>query len=441
MNNFLISLAAVAVVLGVVVLVHEWGHFMAAKLFGVRVVVFSVGYGTRLFGWKRGDTDYRVSVLPLGGYVRLAGDNPVEDRTGAPDEFLSRPRWQRVLIYCAGPFMNMVLALVVAVGFFFFYGTPISTFLTQPAEIAYVPANSTASKVGLERGDRIVKFAATEHPTWEQVYTYLAKATVGSSVPLEVDRAGQQISFTTQVASTTDVEQSVGDPLMPAIISEVASGMPADRAGMRDNDKVIAVDGQPIYTWVQLTDIIKGSGGNLLHVTVQRGSEQAQLEIKPILGQNDAGQTVYIIGALRIDPVVYRRLNTFEAVRQGTSATLNMVGMVVEVVKELITGKVSVRQLQSVVGIARESGKAAKRGFPDFILWLATISVNLGILNLLPIPILDGGHILLLGIEGAMRRDISLAVKERIVQVGVVFLLVIFAIVMYNDVARVLPHH
>ena len=441
MNNFLISLAAVAVVLGVVVLVHEWGHFMAAKLFGVRVVVFSVGYGTRLFGWKRGDTDYRVSVLPLGGYVRLAGDNPVEDRTGAPDEFLSRPRWQRVLIYCAGPFMNMVLALVVAVGFFFFYGTPISTFLTQPAEIAYVPANSTASKVGLERGDRIVKFAATEHPTWEQVYTHLAKATVGSSVPLEVDRAGQQISFTTQVASTTDVEQSVGDPLMPAIISEVASGMPADRAGMRDNDKVIAVDGQPIYTWVQLTDIIKGSGGNLLHVTVQRGSEQAQLEIKPILGQNDAGQTVYIIGALRIDPVVYRRLNTFEAVRQGTSATLNMVGMVVEVVKELITGKVSVRQLQSVVGIARESGKAAKRGFPDFILWLATISVNLGILNLLPIPILDGGHILLLGIEGAMRRDISLAVKERIVQVGVVFLLVIFAIVMYNDVARVLPHH
>ncbi len=132
MNSLLLSLAAVAVVLGVVVLVHEWGHFVAAKIFGVGVVVFSLGYGTRLWGWKRNGTDYRISALPLGGYVRLAGDNPIEDRTGAPDEFLSRPRWQRVLIYCAGPFMNFVLALVVATGIFLILGVPIPVFMTQP---------------------------------------------------------------------------------------------------------------------------------------------------------------------------------------------------------------------------------------------------------------------------------------------------------------------
>lgn len=441
MNSLLISLAAVAVVLGVVVLIHEWGHFMAAKLFGVRVVVFSFGYGTRLWGWKRGDTDYRVSVLPLGGYVRLAGDNPVEERTGSPDEFLSRPRWQRVLIYCAGPFMNLVLALVVATGIFLFLGMPVPTFMTEPATIAFVPPHSPAESAGLKAGDKIVKLGAQENPVWEHVFTYMSKVPAGTSVPLEVERAGQKIPIAIKVAEFNDVEHSIGDPFMAAVISEVSAGMPADRAGIRANDKVVAVDGTSIATWPQLVELIKGSNGNFLHLTVQRDGKDIPFELRPILGQNELAQTVYVVGAQRIDPVSYRRLGTAEAVKDGATATVSMVGMVMEVVKELITGKVSVRQLQSVVGIARESGQAAKRGFADFVWWLATISVNLGVLNLLPIPILDGGHILLLGIEGAMRRDISLAVKERIVQVGVVFLLVIFAIVMYNDVARILPHH
>jgi regulator of sigma E protease len=441
MNNVLISLAAVAVVLGVVVLVHEWGHFVAAKLFGVRVVVFSFGYGTRIFGWKRGDTDYRVSALPLGGYVRLAGDNPIEERHGTPDEFLSRPRWQRVLIYCAGPFMNLVLALVVATSIFVFWGMPVPVFMTQPATVAFVAPHSVAESAGLKAGDRITKLASLENPTWEKVYTFLEKAQPGSTIPLEVERAGQRVSLTTKVVDGNNAEDIVGDPPLPTVFSEISAGMPAYRAGMRANDKVISVNDQPIVTWPQLVEIIKGSGGNLLRFTVERDGKEMQFDIHPTLGQNELTQTVYMIGALPTNPVTYRRLSTIQAFHEGGSATLGMVSMVVGVVKELLTGKVSVRQLQSVVGIARESGQAARRGFVDFMWWLAVISVNLGVLNLLPIPILDGGHILLLGIEGAMRRDISLAVKERIVQVGVVFLLVIFAIVMYNDVARVLPHH
>jgi regulator of sigma E protease len=441
MNSLLTSIVAVAIVLGVVVLVHEWGHFMAAKLFGVRVVVFSIGYGTRLFGWKKGDTDYRVSVLPLGGYVRLAGDNPVEERTGAPDEFLSRPRWQRVLIYCAGPFMNLVLAFAVATGIYLFLGMPVPVYMSEPAKVAYIGAHTPAEEAGLKVGDRITKIDAIDNPTWEQVYTALGKVTPGAPIPLQVDRAGQQLSLTTKMGDTGNADVAVGDPLMAPVISEVASGMPADRAGLRANDKIVAAEGQPITTWTQLVDVIKGSNGNLLHLTAEREGKDLQFEMKPILGPNELGQTVYVIGAARIDPTNYRRLGAIQAFHEGGLATGNMVTMVLGVVKELITGKVSVRQLQSVVGIARESGQAAKRGTVDFISWLAVISVNLGVLNLLPIPILDGGHILLLTIEGAMRRDISLAIKERIVQVGVVFLLVIFAIVMYNDVARVLPHH
>jgi regulator of sigma E protease len=441
MNSLLISLVAVAIVLGVVVLVHEWGHFMAAKLFGVRVVVFSIGYGTRLFGWKSGDTDYRVSVLPLGGYVRLAGDNPVEERTGASYEFLSRPRWQRVLIYCAGPFMNLVLAFVVATGIYLFLGMPVPTYMSDPAKVAYVAPHSAADVAGLKAGDRISKIDSTDNPTWEQVYTFLAKLPPGTSVPVQVERGGQQISLTSKVTDAIGADQVVGDPYMEAVISEVASGMPADRAGLRANDKIVAAEGQPIATWTQLVEIIKGSNGNLIHLTAEREGKDLPFEMKPILGPNELGQTVYVIGAARTDPSTYRRLGAVESFKEGGVATANMVTMVLGVVKELITGKVSVRQLQSVVGIARESGQAAKRGAVDFVSWLAVISVNLGILNLLPIPILDGGHILLLTIEGAMRRDISLVIKERIVQVGVVFLLVIFAIVMYNDVARILPHH
>src|SRR5271155_2655997 len=209
MNSLLTSLVAVAIVLGVVVLVHEWGHFMAAKLFGVRVVVFSIGYGTRLFGWKSGDTDYRVSVLPLGGYVRLAGDNPVEERTGASYEFLSRPRWQRVLIYCAGPFMNLVLAFFVATGIYLFLGMTVPVFMTQPATVAYVAAHSAADTAGIKPGDKIVKIASTDNPTWEQVYTYLGKVQPGSTVPLEIERAGQQLSVSTKVGDVTDVEQTI----------------------------------------------------------------------------------------------------------------------------------------------------------------------------------------------------------------------------------------
>src|SRR5208282_3162101 len=172
MMNVLIAILSAAVVLGIVILVHEWGHFVAGKLFGVRVVVFSFGYGPRVWGWKRGDTDYRLSALPLGGYVRMAGDNPVEDRTGERYEFLSRPRWQRVLIYLAGPAMNVVLALVIFVGIFTIKGVPSASYANKPVDVGGVPPHSSAESAGLQAGDRIVKIGDVGNPTWEQAIQY-----------------------------------------------------------------------------------------------------------------------------------------------------------------------------------------------------------------------------------------------------------------------------
>jgi regulator of sigma E protease len=440
MSSVIIAILSAAVVLGVVILVHEWGHFIVGKLFGVRIVVFSFGYGPRLWGWKHGDTDYRISALPLGGYVRMAGDNPVEDRNGTPDEFMSKTRWQRVLIYLAGPTMNVMLAFLVFVGIFAIVGQPTPTYTDKAVDIPAIAPHSFAEKAGIQPGDRIVKIANVNNPTWEKAFEYLTKATAGAAVPIVVQRNGQQVSLTS-TADPSDPSQTIGYPPVPPVISEVVAGYPAERAGMQPNDEVVSINGQPVATWPVFIDLVKGSDGKPLHIIVKRNGQPAIVDVTPIQGNNEVGQTVWQIGAGPVDPLMYEREGIVPAVKQAGAAAIGGVGQVLNVVGELITGKVSVKQLQSVVGIARMSGQAAKRGLIDFLEWIAMISINLGVLNLLPIPILDGGNIVMLAIEGVLRRDMSLAVKERIVQVGLVFLLVIFVIVMYNDVARSLPHH
>ena len=438
--SVLIAILSAAVVLGVVILVHEAGHFFAAKLFHVRVVVFSFGYGPRLFGVQKGDTDYRLSALPLGGYVRLAGDNPAETRTGAPDEFLTRPRWQRVLIYLAGPIMNIVLAAVLFILIFTIHGIPNPSYLAQPVKIAAVPAHSAAETSGIRPGDQIVELAGTPTPTWEKAVEYLTKAQSGTQAPVWVTRDGQRVQLQITV-NPTDPDHSVGYPEIAPVIGQVIMGMPAYRAGVETGDRVVSVDGKAVPTWPALVDVIRGSEGKPLNIVLLRSGKELPIAVQPTYGKNENGDSVWQIGAGVNYPLTYQRVGLETAAVKGLDLTGNGVAEVMGVLEQLITGKVSVKQLQSVVGIAHESGQAAKRGLIDFIEWTALISINLGILNLLPIPILDGGNILMLVIEGGLRRDMSLVVKERFVQVGLVFLLVIFAIVMYNDVARTIPHH
>jgi regulator of sigma E protease len=440
MHNFLVDLVTVTIVLGIMIFVHEWGHFMAAKLCGVRVDVFSLGFGPRLFGMKRGDTDYRISALPFGGYVRMAGDNPLEERTGAGYEFLSRPRWQRVIIAIAGPAMNFVLALVILWGIFWRLGIPSPVFEHQAADIVAVP--QSIATTGVQPGDRIIAVNGVPTPTWKRVYSEYEKAKPGTPITIAVARSGaNQIITATTPEHLASPDSLFGYPPLAAVIAEVDAGTPADRAGLKPGDTIIAMNGKPVITWQQLVEGVHQSGGHSIQFGVRRDGQQLELDITPMQGTDLEGQPVWQVGVLPNTDEDYERQSFLEAGKDAASSTVSGMRQIGQVLVGLFSGKVSIRQLAGPVGIARISGEAAKRGLPTLLEFMAVISLNLGLLNLLPIPILDGGHILMLAIEGILRRDLSIAVKERFVQVGLVFLLGIFAFVMYSDILKAVQSH
>ena|SRR5271154_485187 len=440
MHTFLVDLVTVTIVLGIMIFVHEWGHFAAAKLCGVRVDVFSLGFGPRIFGVKRGDTDYRLSALPFGGYVRMAGDNPLEERTGAGFEFLSRPRWQRVLIALAGPAMNFVLALVLLWGIFWRLGIPSPVYEHQSADVVAVPQSMPAS--GVQAGDRITGLNGVPTPTWEKVYGELAKAKPGSSIAITVQRNGASQTLTVAFPEKLISQDSVlGYPQLPAVIADVEPGTPADRAGLRPGDTIVGMNGKPVITWPQLVDGVRTSGGHAVQFQILRDGQQIGFDITPMQGMDVDGQPVWQVGVGSGAKEDYVRQSFLEAGKDAAVSAASVVRQIGQVLVGLFSGKVSLHQLAGPVGIARISGEAAKRGPATLLGFMAVISLNLGLLNLLPIPILDGGHILLLAIEGILRRDLSLAVKERFVQVGLVFLLAVFGFVMYSDILKAVQSH
>jgi regulator of sigma E protease len=438
MTDTLRVLIAGGFVLGVLVLLHEWGHFIVAKWCGVRVDVFSIGFGPRLWGVKRGDTDYRISALPLGGYVRMAGDNPVEERTGAPYEFLSRPRWQRCLIAIAGPAMNIILTFVVFMGVFWLVGIPTPSYVLQSTDVVAVPHD--APPTGVTPGDQIVQVNGVSTPNWRAVYGVAESAKPGDTFSIVVLRHGLQQTLAIPVTQQSTSDQLFGFPAWKPVLDEVLSGTPADKAGLEPGDVIASLNGHPVVTWLQFVDVVRASDGHEIDLDVQRDGHDLPVTITPARQMDPDGKMVWQVGVSAVMRDYYERESFAASVRNSLDSTVNGVRQIGNVLGGLASGKVSVRDLQGVIGIARESGRAAKRGPIDLIFLAAVISLNLGLLNLLPIPILDGGHVLMLAIEGIMRRDLSIAFKERFVQVGLVFLLGLFAFVMYSDIMR-LTHH
>jgi regulator of sigma E protease len=439
MSNFLYDLMAGGVVLGIMVLLHEWGHFVAAKLCSVRVHVFSIGFGPRLWGVKRGDTDYRISALPLGGYVKMAGDNPAEERTGEPFEFLSRPRWQRFIIAIAGPAANILLTFVIFLGMFVFAGIPTAPYMSEPAVVAAVPQTIDAS--GVKSGDTIEEVNGVATRTWKDVFSKIGKAKPGSVLSISVLRNGATAKLTLPVPNgQISADSIVGYPALPPIVDDIQPGSPAEKTGLKAGDVVVSMNGKPIVTWPQLPEAIRKSDGQTIHFVVRRGPKEIPIDVTPKHTMNQDGQMTWMIGAGPKTEEVYEREGFFAALGDAGSQTLFFTRLIGDVVVELVRGTLSVRDLAGPVGIVQLSGEAAKRGPLTLLQWMAYISLNLGLLNLLPIPILDGGHVLLLAIEGTLRRDLSVATKERFVQVGLVFLLGIFAFVMYSDILRLFQH-
>ena len=434
----MVMIISVSIVLGIMVLVHEWGHFIVAKSFGVRVETFSIGFGTRLWGFKRGDTDYRISALPLGGYVKMAGDNPLEERKGDPDEFLSKPRWQRVLIALAGPAMNILLSIVLVAGIYM-RGSKQPAFLDRPMILVGVLQDSPAQKAGLMPGDRIVAVNGVKNPTWDRAQLELMSTLPGHMLSVAVDRNGQQLSLS--VPAAPSVEEVFGYPQDHLVVSAVSPGTPAERSGLMAGDIISKVNGVPLANGAEFPPIVDKSQSQPLDLEVLRGDRNLQIQLRPQQVSTANGVSHWQIGVLRTGDLVDRRLSVGASIVESVGMNVLMARQISYVVVELFRGNISLKQLEGPLGIARESGRAAKQGLAELISLMAMIGVNLAVLNLLPIPPLDGGHILMLFIEGTIRRDLSVRVKERFVTVSMVFLLLVFAIVMYNDVQRLIPHH
>ena len=441
------TLIGMVLVLGVIILVHEWGHFIVARLFRVRVDVFSIGFGPRLFGFKRGDTDWRVSALPLGGYVRMAGqdlsdvDSGDKPPTGAPDELLSKKRWQRALISFAGPAVNLIFPLFLLTGYFIIKGQAYPKYTDQPLVVLGLPKDSPVASTGLQPGDRITSLNGISNPTWGTLESDFNKGVEKPSFQFKYDHDGESRSAEVSTDSMTEPSLLFGYPPSRPIVGLIDKEKPAYRAGIRRDDVIETMDGKPLPNWQEMVTAIQQTEGKPTQVTVRRGSQLLNLTLSPVLGKNERGESAWVIGISPGQEYSFRKVGFGEAIASSTQMTGRGIVQVIDIVGKLLTGKLQVKQLQSVVGIANEAGHAVQEGTYAVVALMAALSLNLGILNLLPIPILDGGHILLLSLEGIRRRDFSLAFKERFIQVGLVFLLVLIAYVMYNDVVRLLPFH
>jgi regulator of sigma E protease len=445
------------VVLGVMVLVHELGHFAVAKWCGVRVEIFSIGFGKRLFGVQYGGTDYRFSALPFGGYVKMSGEATSEklDRslTGAesvpapapddPRDFSAHPRWQRILIGLAGPAANFLLSLVLMTGFYMMHNE-VEAYRSEAANIDFVTEHTPASYAGFQPGDRIVYFDSVINPTWEQI-SVRGALNLGQTLPVTVERDGHSLVLRLRLPNPRDSEdfdlESLGFvPRMqegPISIRQVETGMPAAKAGLQPGDEILSVDGLALHSVEAMLAFLQKNGGRPVNLEIQRGASKFPVALVPVIADS-GGDRLYRIGfAPNPPPFLVEQLPLPLALRQSIHFNLRNAGLILEVFHRMLTRRLAVENLSGPIGIARVTGLAVEQpGWQPIIGLTAVISLNLAILNLMPIPIMDGGMIVLLAIEGIMRRDLNREFKERIYQAAFVFLLIFFVFIMFNDISK-----
>jgi regulator of sigma E protease len=421
-------------VLGFMILIHEFGHYAVAKWLGVRVEVFSIGFGKRLIGFRRGETDYRIAAIPLGGYVKMSGENPMDDRTGDPREFLSHSRWHRFLIAIAGPIMNIMLAVfLLTTVYMVHYEYP--AVLDGPTVIGWVIKDSPAEKADFHVGDRIVGIEDIENPNWEQVEQREAFAP-GQPLAVSINRDGQILNktITPEAYGVDQIGFAGWSAKEPCVcITELQHNMPAEKAGLKVGDEILSVDGKPVPQLAAMVESLKQTKGNPISLTVRRGAEMKTFSVQPVLSD-----TVYRIGIASF-PTKVTTLPFKEALQLSLDRNRKGSVMILELVKKMVQRKMSLRTIEGPIRIGQAAGEAASRkGWTPLMELTAAISLNLGIFNLLPIPILDGGVIMFLFIEGLLRRDISLRFKERVYQAAFVFLVLFAVMVLYNDLRKTL---
>jgi regulator of sigma E protease len=426
------TLLAFAFVLGVLVFVHELGHFLMARWHGVRVLTFSLGFGPKLLKVKRGDTEYAISAIPLGGYVKMAGENPEDQRTGSNDEFLSKTKWQRFQILIMGPLMNLALA-VILMAVVLMQGAQVPSYEDKPVVIGKVEAGSAGERAGLRPGDVILAVGDDSVPTWNTFFLTIGTRT-DREVQLRVLRDGVEHRITTRPVGQGRFE--VGDigvlPDVYPLVSAVVAGSPAERAGLKAGDVILSIANERMVFSNDVVQVITKHVDRPVEIRVRRDGTEQAFTVTPV---KDGDR-------VRVGIDIGNETTTFqpsplEAVGLSVQRNIQFSGMILKTLWGLITGETSPKQLMGPVGIAQISGESAQAGWVALFALMASISLNLGLLNLMPVPVLDGGHILIMGLEAIARRDFSIQVKEKMFLVGFVLLMALMVTVIYNDLTRI----
>jgi regulator of sigma E protease len=429
------TMLAFLIVFGILVFIHEFGHFFTAKLVGIRVEVFSFGYGKRLVGFKKGGTDYRISLIPMGGYVKLLGEGMFEPgRELAPDDMMSKTRGARLLVMAMGSIMNVLLA-VALVAVINGIGVPVPEYQDQKPVIGHIDPGSPAEKAALGPEDEILSINGRKVATWSDVE--IAVGTKPDKVlTLEILRDGRVLPVELRTESVSRYEMGYAG-FRGKILTQirmVTAGSPAEKAGLKAGDVITAVDGKPVYFY-SFIPVIEGNAGREVVLAVERGGERLDVPVTP-RREGDVGK----IGILQEARSVVRKYGFFAAIRESLKANLKNVFLVIRFLKDLFTGQASTRQLGGPLEIANFSYAALRMGWIAMMSWIAIISLQLGILNLFPIPVFDGGQIFVLLLESVFRKDFSPKVRTVWLQIGFVIFVALIVFVVLNDFVKKLPH-
>ena len=436
--EILTNAAAFIVVLGLMIFFHEFGHFITAKAFGMRVFVFSFGFGKRLLGFKWGDTDCRVSAIPLGGYVKLEGEpddvispdlNASGDRPPGGDgrDFTARPRGQRFIVYLAGPVMNGVLTVSVLT-VLYMMGFQVDASLYDKPVVGAVEAGSPAAAAGLQPGDEIVAIDGRPQPTWEDAQTSVMLRP-DQALQIRVRRGGQEQDVALRAGATPKEKMGTIGVYPLVRVGEVLPGSAAEAAGLRLDDGVVSIAGRPIRTFGEIPEALRGTAGQTLSLRVFRGGSMVDVPVTP----RDVG------GVARIGIAPKRMIKQFtfvSAVAEACRWTANNVRLTFRALHGLLTAQLSPKTMMGPLQIAQASGDAARVGAAQLFFLVAVISLQIGIMNLFPLPPLDGGHLAILAGESLLRRDFSVAVKTWIMNAGAMVLFLLIGVVLYSDLSK-----
>jgi regulator of sigma E protease len=442
-----VTIISAIVLLGVIIFVHEFGHFVFAKALGVKVERFSLGFGPKLFGFQIGETEYRVSAVPLGGYVKMLGENPEEDEDAPPlseedqrRSFGAKRVWRRAAIVFAGPFFNVAFAVVVFI-FIYMAGVPVPY-----PDIGVVDDKSPAQQAGLKPGDRVLAIDGRNIDSYDEIEAAVQDS-AGKPLAFRVKRGDKELDLTVTPELTsgrnlfgeTVQAGSIGAQMfLPPQVGQVMGGTPAESAGLEKGDVFVRIDGKQIETWQDMTYIVHSSPGKKLHFVIKRGDRTIEKDITPEASMPPGAESE--IGLIGIRAQANTFIHTFgvmEAVKRGFGKTVDLSVLTVVAVVKLVQRVIPADTLGGPILIVQMAGQQAGEGVRNFFSFMALISVNLGIINLFPIPILDGGHLLFFGIEAVRRRPLAERTIIVAQKVGLVLILMIMAFAIYNDVVRV----